>query len=644
MQLWQRLMARGAATWRAGTGSFGTGLFGPVQGIVGRINDLEPGLLPLADDELRERSRALSFRSRCGESTTSLLPEAYALIREACRRTLSMRHYDVQLRGGIAMEQSCLAEIQTGEGKTLTAALPLYLHGLSGKGAQLATVNDYLAERDCSILRKPLSMLGLSVGLVLTETSPDERRLAYRCDTTYGTGKEFGFDFLKDRLALRQAGAEGDGSGGADLMQRPPHFILVDEADCVLIDDAVTPLIIGASPTPTAQIRAEAFRWANEAVERFEDGKHFLPDEQDRRDVVLTAEGCQLARQMPKPDVMEYFGMPEIYEFVERALRVRREYLRDRHYVVHEDEIVIIDESTGRAAEGRRWQDGIHEAIEAKEGLDVQVNEGHAARVTVQHYFLRYPQLAGMTGTIASSRREVRKVYKLRTVVIPTHRPPRRIEWPTRIFGSAEAKWGAVAAEVREVIESGRAVLIGTKSIDKSVALSERLQEAGILHDVLNAHHVAREADIVAAAGQRGRVTVATNMAGRGTDIRLAEDVHAAGGLHVIGTELHDARRIDRQLIGRCGRQGDPGTFRQYLALDDDILKLALSPRRAMKLRKLGLDSSGPFERYIKIFRRAQRRVEARNSRQRGAMLYRERERQKSYEKIGFDYYLDCPD
>ena len=641
MRLRQRLTALGAATWRLGTGSIGS-----VPATLGRINALEPSLLPLSDDELREKSRALSFRSRCGESTSSLLPEAYALIREACRRTLSMRHYDVQLRGGIAMEKNCLAEIQTGEGKTLTAALPLYLHGLSGKGAQLATVNDYLAERDCSILRPPLSLLGLSVGLVLTDTNPDERRLAYRCDTTYGTGKEFGFDFLKDRLALRQAGADGDGAAeyGDGLMQRPPHFILVDEADCVLIDDAVTPLIIGASPTETAQIRAAAFRWADEAIERFEEGKHFLPDEQDRRDVVLTAEGCQLARQMPKPEVMEYFGMPEIYEYVERALRVRREYLRDRHYVVHEDEIVIIDESTGRAAEGRRWQDGIHEAIEAKEGLDVQVNEGHAARVTVQHYFLRYPHLAGMTGTISSSRREVRKVYKLRTVVIPTHRPPRRIEWPTRIFGSAEAKWSAIVAEVREVIESGRPVLIGTKSIDKSVALSEQLAQAGIPHDVLNAHHVAREAEIVAAAGQRGRVTVATNMAGRGTDIRLAADVHAAGGLHVIGTELHDARRIDRQLIGRCGRQGDPGTFRQYLALDDDILKLALSPRRAAKLKQLGLESSGPFERNLKIFRRAQRRVEARNSRQRGAMLYRERERQKAYEKIGFDYYLDCPD
>jgi preprotein translocase subunit SecA len=640
MSWWRRLIEAGTATLG------GRPSPAAMRNTIARVNDLEPRLLELSDEELRSKSLSLSFRSRSGESTSSLLPEAFALVREACRRTIAMRHYDVQLAGGIALQRRCLAEIQTGEGKTLTAALPLYLYALSGKGAQLATVNDYLAERDCSILRAPLESLGLSVGLVLTETNADERRLAYRCDVTYGTGKEFGFDFLKDRLTSRRLSFSDneDVAAGDRSLQRAPHFILVDEADCVLIDDAVTPLIIGAGPTATAQRRAEAFRWADEVVDRFVEEEHFVPDAIDRRDVVLTAAGCQLARQLPKPEVMTYFGMPEVYEYVERAVRVHREYRRERHYVVRDGEIVIIDESTGRAAEGRRWQDGIHEALEAKEGLEVHVNEGHAARVTVQHFFLRYPHLVGMTGTISSSRGEVRKIYKLSTVVVPTHRPPQRVEWPTVVLGTADAKWRAVTDETRRLVAVGRAVLIGTKSIDKSEALSDHLRLAGIPHEVLNAHQVKREAEIVATAGQPRRVTVATNMAGRGTDIRPAESVLAAGGLHVIGTELHDARRIDRQLIGRCGRQGDPGSFRQYLALDDDLLKTVLTPRQAERFRRIGETSPGPFDRFQPLFRRLQRRIQNRHSRSRRAMLHREKERQKAYERIGFDYYLDCPE
>lgn len=612
---------------------------------VARINAWESRLLVKSDAELREQSHSLKFRARSGTSPATLLCEAYALVREACRRTLSMRHYESQLCGGIALARNCLAEIQTGEGKTLTAGLPLYLHALAGKGALLATVNDYLAERDYELLRTPLELLGMTVGVILTATEPAERRIAYRCDVTYGTGKEFGFDFLKDRLAMRavdptltQEGSEGR------LLQRHPHFVLVDEADCVLIDDAVTPLIIGAAPSALAQVRADAFRWASCEAGRFRENEHFVPDEQNRREVVLTAAGCLLARRLSRPACMDAFGFTEIYEYLERALQVEREFHRDRHYVVSNGEIVIIDESTGRAAEGRRWQAGIHEALEAREGLEVRINEGHAARVTVQHFFLRYPHLAGMTGTISSSRREARSIYKLRTVVVRTHRPVRRVEWPVRIFGTAEAKWRAVTEEVAEVVRAGRAVLVGTRSIDKSESLSEQLTRAGIPHQVLHARHVAREAAIVANAGMLGRVTVATNMAGRGTDVKLSAEVVEAGGLHVIGTELHDARRIDRQLIGRCGRQGDPGSFRQFLALDDDVFKSAYTPRRAARLAEIGRTSTGPLDVWLPVFLRAQRFIERRLTRQRKAMLHRERERKKSYDGIGFDYYLDCPD
>ena len=612
---------------------------------IDRIHAWEPRLARLTDVELREQSFSLRFRSQSGLPLTTYLCEAFAVVREACRRTLQMRHYESQLRGGIALARNSLAEIQTGEGKTLTAALPLYLFALAGKGAQLATVNDYLAERDFNLLRRPLDLLGLSVGLILTSTEPTERHAAYRKDVTYGTGKEFGFDFLKDRLAVRAAElSESRNALDAKMLQRPPHFILVDEADCVLIDDAVTPLIIGASPSALAQVRADAFRWASGAIHEFVEGGHFVPDEQDRRDVVLTFAGCQLARRLPKPECMSSFGPTEVYEFLERALRVAREYQRDRHYIVEEGEVVIIDEFTGRAAEGRRWQGGIHEALEAKEGLQIQINEGHAARVTVQHFFLRYPHLAGMTGTISSSRREVRSIYKLRTNVVETNRPVARVELPVRVLGTAEAKWRAVTQDVQNMLEQGRAVLIGTRSIDRSEALSAHLREAKIRHEVLHARHVAREAAIVAEAGEPGRVTVATNMAGRGTDIKLSEEVLASGGLHVIGTELHDARRIDRQLIGRCGRQGDPGSFRQFVSLDDEIFKTAWSPRRAAQIAAIGVRSAGPFERLLPWFLRAQRRIEVRMARQRKAMLHREHERKKSYDKIGFDYYLDCPD
>ncbi|MBL9080875.1 MAG: translocase [Planctomycetales bacterium] len=622
------------------------GSFDPAARTIERINAWESTLEALSDAELRERSLSLKFRARSGTNAAALIPEAYAVIREACRRTLGMRHYDTQLRGGVALARNCLAEIQTGEGKTLTAALPLYLHALAGKGAQLATVNDYLAERDCGLLRRPLESLGLSVGLILTSTDPELRRRAYRCDITYGTGKEFGFDFLKDRLAMRAADEQGAAlTASTDrLLQRPPHFALVDEADCVLIDDAVTPLIIGAGHGVAAQTRADVFRWAATAVDEFEEDRHFVADEQDRRDVVLTAEGCQHARLLEKPDCVDLLGVTELYEFIERAIRVAREFHRDVHYIVSDNEIVIIDEFTGRAAEGRRWQAGIHEALEAKEGLEIRVNEGHAARVTVQHFFLRFPHLAGMTGTIASSRREVRVIYKLRTVVIPTHRPTARKLLPTRIFATARDKWQAIVDEVRDVVAGGRPVLIGTKSIDKSETLSDHLRRAGIAHEVLNARHVAREAAIVAEAGHQGRVTVATNMAGRGTDIKLPDEVLSAGGLHVIATEFHDARRIDRQLVGRCGRQGDPGSFRQYLALDDEIFKNAYSPRVAARIAARGARYSGRLDRCLPWFRRAQRKVELRMMRGRKGMLHREHERKKTYDRIGFDYYLDCPE
>jgi preprotein translocase subunit SecA len=625
-----------AATWR----------------VVKQVDALAVEMAALDDAALRRLGRSLSYRAKAGEPVDTLMVESFAATREAGRRRLGMRHYDVQLLAGAALVKGAIVEMQTGEGKTLVATLPLVLYALAGKGAHLATVNDYLARRDAEWMEPIYEALGMKVGIVESQMDFDARRNAYAADVTYGTAKEFGFDFLKDRLMNREI-TEGRGDLGAvltgrsagessKLLQRPYWFALVDEADNVLIDEARTPLII-ASPPGEAQAAEQAlFRFAAQVAEALEPGEDFEEDIR-KHTCELLGRGRSRVRAFDRPAILDSTSLLAIYDSVERACKARRFYLRDRQYVVRDGKIVIIDEFTGRAAEGRTWKDGIHQAVEAKEDVEVTVPSGHAARITIQDLFARWPHLAGMTGTIATSRREIARTYDVAVDVVPTNKPAIRRRLPPVVTADDAEKFARIVDEIRELHTIGRPVLIGTRSIDKSEELSRLLTEASLTHTVLNARHIAEEAEIVARAGQHGQITVSTNMAGRGTDIKLGEGVHELGGLHVICTELHDSARIDRQLVGRCGRQGDPGTWRQYVALDDDILIVAYGAKRAARIaarlrRWLG---SSP-ERLLATFKRAQRAVEARHRRQRRVLEYIERQRAEAHIQMSQDPYLDA--
>ncbi len=641
--------------------SLGSGMFSPRirrwRRLLAEINALEPTMVREADAALRKRSLALRYRAMAGEPLVDLLPEAYALCREAGKRANAMRHYDVQMIGGIAMFEGCVAEMQTGEGKTLTATLPLYLHSLSGKGAHLATVNDYLAKRDAEWMRPLFELLGVSVGVIQTPDDQPARRKSYAAAVTYGTAKEFGFDFLRDRLLMRaqnrlETEMLGDGGGfkqtGDSVVMRGMHYCLVDEADSILIDEARTPLIIGSIEDSVRDQIVQTYRWASQHAAEFVLDDHFYIDP-DTKQYELTARGRQKVRSLPKQDLVRTIGLVDLYEFTERAVKVHREFILNRQYVVKPgdkgiDEIVIVDEFTGRLAEGRKWRDGIHQAIESKEGIEISVPTGQAARITIQDLFLRYPHLGGMTGTAASSAREMKKIYRTPVIRIPTNRPPKRKRLPDRVYGTANEKFEGIVQEVQEIHATGRPILIGTRSIDKSEILSRMLTAVGIEHEVLNANKVAEEAAIVAEAGKRGRVTVATNMAGRGTDVKLETAVEQLGGMHVICTELHDAARIDRQLIGRCGRQGDSGSYRQYLSLDDEILKNGLGVKKSESLKSKGEVTQGAVNRYAPLFRRAQLKVERKHFRDRMVLLHHEKERKKMQREIGQDPYLDTPD
>ena len=620
--------------------------------LLGRIADLEPLRQQLSDDELRKESRALRYRARSGEPLDELLPDAYATMREAASRAIGMRHYDVQLLGGMAMHHGCIAEMQTGEGKTLTATLPMYLAALEGKGAHLATANDYLAVRDAEIMQPAYELLGLTVGVVEATTPRPQRRIAYACDITYGTAKEFGFDFLRDRL-FSQPGEDAPrnllgsllgqvgSSVNENVVQRELHFALVDEADSILIDEARTPLIISSTPGDAELAVIALYQWAASAEQRFEEETYYHYDSKQRT-VTLNADGRKLVRQLPRPEEISDVSVLELYERIECAIKVQRDFLLDRQYVVRDGEIVIVDEFSGRMAEGRKWREGIHQAIEAKENVTISVTTGEAARVTIQDYFCQYQRLGGMTGTANNSERELKKIYGLNVQVIPTNRPPQRIQMPDLVFPTSQEKWEAIVDEVHEVHLTGRPVLIGTRSIDKSEIISHLLASAGLHHYVLNARQEAAEAEIVGDAGQIGRITVATNMAGRGTDIKLPAEALERGGLHVICSELHESPRIDRQLIGRCGRQGDPGSYRQYMALDDEILATGLGPHRAEAIIRQVAAGQRELASCAQLLRKAQYHVAREQFKQRRLLMHHERERKKLQEQMGQDPYLDA--
>ena len=508
---------------------------------------------------------------------------------------MKQRHYDVQLVGGAAIHNRCIAEMETGEGKTLVATLPAFLNGLQCKGVHVVTVNDYLAHRDAEWMSPIYKMLGMTVGCIQTGMQDGARRQAYACDITYGTSKEFGFDFLRDELKRLQLGDTsrksfeqaflGRGAKAESEMpvQRTHHFAIVDEADSILIDEARTPLIIGANNQPT-QEEAAAYYGADELAATLVRIKDFKYDPAERK-AELNAAGRRKVQARAGHSSFVTLTVDGVYEYVERALRAQIAYLKDRDYVVVNGEIVIVDEFTGRMMPGRQWQDGLHQAIQAKERLEVTLETITAARVTVQDFFLRYAKLAGMTGTASSDARELRKIYKVRVFRVPTNRKGRRTWVPDRVYSTEAEKFQAVADQIVEWNRMEVPVLIGTRSIEKSERLSALLTAANIEHQILNAKNHEIEAQIVAQAGQRGKVMVATNMAGRGTDIKLGEGVAELGGLHVIGTERHESRRIDRQLAGRCARQGDLGYAQFFVSMEDEIIE-AFGEKPAARIRK----------------------------------------------------------
>ena len=601
------------------------------------------------DDELRDIALDLGFESRQSESVAKLIERGFALVLETSRRKLGMEHYDVQLLGGRSMCQGHIAEMRTGEGKTLTATLPMFIYSLSGRGALLATTNDYLAKRDLETMQEIYLALGKTVGVIQTDMSREQRRASYACDITYGTMKEFGFDFLRDHSYEREQKEQLVSAGGghqasverAELraVHRKPNFLLIDEADSILIDDARTPLIISAAEDGgTVEQQKELYRWTAKAAREFVEDEDYWYDREKRR-VDLTPEGMALTRKIAKPDAMAGIGLLEMYDFMERGIQVARDYKHDRDYVIRDGEIVIVDESTGRIAEGRRWSRGIHQAIEANESVEITMDTETQAKITVQSLVGRFPHVSGMTGTAWTSRKEFKKIYHMPVSVIATNKPRIRKELPIKYFPTEAEKFEEIVKDVVELQHAGRPVLVGTRSIAKSELLATCFNKAGLPHVVLNARQIESEADIVAAAGELGRVTVATNMAGRGTDIKITDEVKSLGGLHVIGTEMHESSRIDQQLFGRCGRQGDPGTVQLYLSAEDILLDAAFGQQKANVYRKAAKSRDRNF--WIALFKKAQAKVENQHYRSRKILMYSEKQLAKSQREMGLDPILD---
>ena len=607
----------------------------PLRRIVDEVNTLEASCTSLSDEELKAKTIEFRERLAAGETLDDLLPEAFAAVREAALRTLGQRHFDVQLIGGLVLHRGEIAEMKTGEGKTLTATAPLYLNALAGQGAHLITVNDYLAKRDASWMGAVYAALGLTTGCIQHDQafcydatsrglSPVSRREAYAADITYGTNNEFGFDYLRDNMVGRLE----------DMVQRGLHYAIVDEVDSILIDEARTPLIISAPAEESANLY---YQFAD-LIKRLKENEDYNVDEKMRA-ATLTAEGItKLEKWLKVENLYAAGGMTTIHH-VDQALRAETLYKLDRDYVVKDGEIIIVDEFTGRLMFGRRYSEGLHQAIEAKEGVEIQRESQTLATITFQNYFRLYGKLAGMTGTAETEAEEFHKIYKLEVVAIPTHRAMVRSNLPDRVYKTEHGKFQAVVRDVKERHAKGQPVLIGTISIEKNEILGQLLALEGIPHQMLNAKNHEREASTIAEAGQRGGVTLATNMAGRGVDIILGgtqpareegvvdstqleawqrqhDDVKALGGLHVIGTERHEARRIDNQLRGRAGRQGDPGSSQFYVSLDDDLMRVQIGADRIKSMmERLGVPEDMPIESRMvsRALESAQHKVEGHN-------------------------------
>ena len=564
------------------------------------INDLEPAIMALSDEELRGKTDEFRTRLAKGETLEDLMPEAFAVVREASRRTLGQRHYDVQLIGGMVLHEGNIAEMRTGEGKTLVATLPSYLNALSGLGVHVVTVNDYLARRDSEWMGQIHRFLGLSVGLIVHGLNYEERRASYNSDITYGTNNEFGFDYLRDNMVTRPEG----------LVQRELNYAIVDEVDSILIDEARTPLIIsGEADKPT-----ELYFRVARVIPRLHPEEDYNVNEKDRV-VTLTEQGVARVESMLGVDNLYDDLHTEMAHHVNQALKAHTLFKLDRDYVVKDGQVIIVDEFTGRLMFGRRYSEGLHQAIEAKENVKIERESQTLATITLQNFFRMFKKLAGMTGTAMTEAPEFRKIYKLDVVEIPTNKPMIRADLPDAIYRTEEGKFKAVVEEIVERHAKGQPVLVGTVSIDKSERLSGMLERRGVPHQVLNAKFHEKEAQIVAGAGQPGTVTIATNMAGRGTDIILGEGVPELGGLHIIGTERHESRRIDNQLRGRAGRQGDQGSSQFFISMEDDLMRLFGAENIMGIMDRLGMDDSVPITSKMisRSIETAQRRVENRN-------------------------------
>ncbi len=610
--------------------------------LVARINALEPSLREQSDEQLRARTGEFKSRIQAGEELDDLLPETFAVVREAARRTLNMRHFDVQLLGGIVLHQGKIAEMKTGEGKTLVATLPAYLNALTGKGVHVVTVNDYLAKRDSEWMGRVYRFLGLTVGVIQHEMDDQQRKQAYACDVTYGTNNEFGFDYLRDNMKFDVQ----------SLSQREFHYAIVDEVDSILIDEARTPLIISG---PTEESTSFFYR-VNEFVARIRRSREHYDHDEKTKTVVLTESGISEAEKFFHVDNLYDLPNMDLLHQIYQSLKAHLIFHRDVDYLVKDGQVLIVDEFTGRIMPGRRYSDGLHQALEAKENVKIEQEYQTLATITFQNYFRMYRKLAGMTGTAMTEAEEFAHIYKLDVTEIPTNRPLIRTEFPDVIYGSKEEKWNAVAEEIKSLNAKGQPVLVGTISIENSELLSRRLHRERIRHVVLNAKYHESEAEIVAQAGRLGSVTIATNMAGRGTDILLGgnpeallreelkkkgftpdtappmvlekareeiatavvrehDEVIARGGLHILGTERHEARRIDNQLRGRSGRQGDPGSSRFYISLEDDLMKILGSDRVRGMLVRAGMSNGVPLENRLvsRAIENAQKQIEGQN-------------------------------
>ena len=576
-----------------------------LRATVEQINSLEAGLEKLSEEALAAKTEEFRQRYAEGESLDDLLPEAFAVCREASKRVLrtpggvAMRHFDVQLLGGIILHQGKIAEMSTGEGKTLVATLPCYLNAIPQKGVHVVTVNDYLAQRDRDWMAPLFESLGMTSGAIQSNMEPSERLEMYARDITYGTNNEFGFDYLRDNMKMSLA---------RQVQGRGRNFAIVDEVDSILIDEARTPLIISGP----AEQSTDKYHLANRVAKRLVKGQDYEVKEKERS-IIFTEAGIEKAQNLVGVESFYVGKNMEWPHLLEQALKALKLYNRDVEYVVREGEVVIVDEHTGRLMEGRTWSEGLHQAVEAKEGLQIRRENQTLATITLQHYFKLYDKLSGMTGTAMTEAVEFDRIYELDVVAIPTNKPNQRIDHPDVVYRTAREKYNAIAEEIVEISKQGRPILVGTTSIERSELLSGMLKRRGIKHDVLNAKQHQKEAQIVAEAGQPGRVTLSTNMAGRGTDIVLGPGVQEKGGLHVVATERHESRRIDNQLRGRCARQGDPGSSIFFLSLEDDLMRRFAGDRVQAIFKRLGMKEGDEISHpwVTKAIARAQKKVEA---------------------------------